>query len=219
MGVLREIQQRIDAHSEKILIREVAAATFTSPTSVVRLAKKLGYPGFSAMVYDMRAGAGHEHYGLRHGVQAYAAHDATQQAMKLAEMLASGNFDRVHVLGTGYSAYVAGYFCQRLQELGFFATEKSPLDFHDEAVLLAIFVSESGETFDLAFIQERCRMKGIADCVLSANVNSALCRKAQLKIMVNRQSEHGALNYFVVNSLIIVEDVLHALREMQEEEK
>ena len=47
VAVLEAILQRMDKGVYKIPIREIAKAAFVSTTSVVRLAKKMGYDGYS----------------------------------------------------------------------------------------------------------------------------------------------------------------------------
>ena len=222
MSILRAIKHRIDEGDAKIPIRDVAADAYTSTTSVMRLAKKLGYPGFSAMLFDLRSepaavGGSRELPDLR----VFATGDAPQQVDALVDALAQRSFKRIHLIATGYSAYVAGYFCQRLQELGMFATEKSPLDFRDDASVLVIFVSESGETDDLLFIQERCHMKGVQDIAFSANAGSTLCSRAHRRIVIERRHSHGVsgADYFVVNCLFVVEDIVQRLWKLGEGKK
>lgn len=222
MGILRAIKRRIDDGEEKIPIRAVAADAYTSTTSVMRLAKKLGYPGFSAMLYEMRADRTRSGGATDAGAaRVFATDDSFQQVCALIGALSSGAYARVNIVGTGYSGYVAGYFCQRLQELGVFATEKSPLDFRDDDPVLMVFVSESGETTDLLFIQERCQKKGIEDIVLSANAGSTLCQRARHRIVVERRHGYGieGADYFVVNCLIIVEGIVQRLWKLKEGER
>lgn len=222
MSILRAIKRRIDEGDEKIPIRDVAADAYTSTTSVMRLAKKLGYPGFSAMLFDLRSeivsmGGGSEVPDL----QMFATSDSPQQVDNLVDVLARRTLARIHLIGTGYSGYVAGYFCQRLQELGMFATEKSPLDFRDDVPMLVVFVSESGETDDLLFIQERCHMKHVEGIVFSANVNSTLCSRAHSRIVIERRHSHGVsgADYFVSNCLFVIEDIVQRLWKIRDDQE
>ena len=220
MGVLRAIQAELDAGHERVPIRDIAAAAYTSPSSVVRLAKKLGCSGYSALLFTMKAEMEARHLSDTVGLypRALARPESIDALRALAADLAAGSVSRVHVVGAGYSAYVASYFVQRLQEQGIFATEKSPLDFADNVPVMVIFVSESGETHDLTFIQERCSVGSVEDFVFSADVESTLCAHARRCAIIQRTDIEDWANphYFVANCLVAIENVIVQMRAMQE---
>lgn len=220
MSILRAMKHQIEMGHERVPIRDVAAEAYSSTASVVRLAKKLGYPGYSAMLFAMQRDEvpARDDRDAHRCTQLVSDRGSLDVIEWLPERLLDSTLARIHVVGAGYSAYVAGYFCQRLQELGLFATEKSPLDFHDGATVFSIFVSESGETSDLAFIQERCRLKGIEDCVITAHGESTLSGRARRRIVVRRRGrgEDDGADLFSAHCLIIIEHIVCAMRRTQE---
>ena len=52
----RVLEQILDAveHDTKINIRSVAQQSYVSTTTVIKLSKKLGYQGYSDMIYSLR---------------------------------------------------------------------------------------------------------------------------------------------------------------------
>lgn len=220
MSILRAMQHQVEAGRERVPIREVAAEAYSSTASVVRLAKKLGYPGYSAMLFAMQQddGAAEEGQDAPRRIRLVCDRESLDAARWLPARLLDAGLSRIHVVGAGYSAYVAGYLCQRLQELGLFATEKSPLDFHDRVPVFCVYVSESGETSDLAFIQERCQSRGIEDCVFTAHGESTLARRARHRVVVRRNDagkDDGA-DFFSAYCLIIIERMVCDMRRMRE---
>ena len=58
----RVLEQILDAveHDTKINIRSVAQQSYVSTTTVIKLSKKLGYQGYSDMIYSLRRHAEEE---------------------------------------------------------------------------------------------------------------------------------------------------------------
>lgn len=219
LRTLREIVSRIDRGDERISVRSVAEATYVSTSSIVRLAKKLGFEGYSELLYVLKHERSGE--GFRYAADLYdtLSFDEHTNAMldELAADLTSGRYDRVHMMGVGYSDLSATYLSNRLLEQGIFAVNKSPLDFRDERMYLTIFISESGETKDLTFVQERLRAKGLDDYVFTAESSSTLAEQTRHCILVKRGrngSSHGS-NHFVINCLECIESLITRMDAMR----
>lgn len=221
MRILREIVARIEQGDDRVPIRAVAQASFVSTTSIVRLAKKLGFEGFSELLYSLK----HERASsLAPNMPGFcermvASEESRSQLESLAEELALGSYERINIMGVGYSDLTACYLCNRLLEHGFFASTKSPLDFRDDRSYLMLFVSESGETKDLTFVQDRCRPRGVVDYVFTADRSSTLGSGSAHCILVERKGCRADKeeNFFVINCLTLVEDLMIRVRELREE--
>lgn len=223
MRTLREIVSRIDRGDERISVRSFAEAAYVSTSSIVRLAKKLGLEGYSELLYVLK----HERLGagFRGAVDIYETLSFDEQTNAtlddLARALTSGQYGRVNVMGVGYSDLSATYLCNRLMEEGLFAANKSPLDFHDDTPFLSVFFSESGETRDLTFVQERLRAKGLDDYAFTAESSSTLGENASHRILVKR-GRNGLpydSNHFVINCLECIESLItrmDTMRKVQE---
>lgn len=214
--VLRELLERIDRGDERIPIRSVAQSAFVSATSIVRLAKKLGFDGFSELLYSLKHERLSPFSSSMQGLfdQMVTTEESRIELDKLSKELCSGTFERINCMGIGYSDLVARYFCDRLLECGFFATTKSPLDFRDDRSCLTILISESGETKDLMFIQERIQSRDAQDFVFTADAASALGMQTRHRVLVKRKGQFGdnESNYFVVNCMMLIEGLMVAVR-------
>lgn len=221
--ILREIVARLDHGEEKIPIRSVAQASFVSTTSVVRLAKKLGFDGFSELLYSLK----HERMStLSPGMPGFceriiAGEASLDELETLAQTLSAAPGMRVHLMGVGYSDLTAQYLSNRLLEHGFFATTKSPLDFRGDRQFIVIFVSESGETRDLTFVQDRISSRGVEDFVFTADESSTLGAHSRHCILVDRRGCRADKDpdYFVINCLTLIEDLMARIRNLQKDEE
>ena len=54
LEILIQIIRRIENGEYKIPIRDIAKSAYVSTSSIVRLAKKLGYNGYSEMLYGLK---------------------------------------------------------------------------------------------------------------------------------------------------------------------
>lgn len=223
MRVLRELLQRVERGDERIPIRSVAKSAYVSTTSIVRLAQKLGFGGFSELLYSLK----HEYQlSLPSGMHSVRDRIITDDASyaelgSVAEALSMDTFERVDCMGCGYSDLVAHYLCNRLLECGIFATTKSPLDFRDDRKTLTVFISESGETKDLLFIQERIRSRDSRDLVFTADAASSLGQHTNHCVLVKRDGYYGdnESNFFAINCMTLVESLMVAFRSRKREEE
>ena len=212
--------KRMEKGNYKIPIREIAQSAFVSTSSIVRLAKKLGYNGYSEMLYGLKTeSTTNIEYNMTDTIRSIIILEESLNVIdRFIEDLLNSDNGRIHVIGIGYSDYAAQYFCDKLMELDYYATTKSPLDFptqKKESILF--FISESGETNDLIFIQKRCQSLGYRTFVLCANKNSTLCRNAPNHIIIKKgRDNHKFPNYFIGNSINLIESILAILNAKKE---
>ena len=123
------------------------------------LLKKLGYEGYSELLYALKIDSTtNVDYKASDAIRSIIIEERSLDVIdNFIRDLASGEYERIHVIGIGYSDYIAQYLRDKLLELDYFSTNKSPLDFLNSRKSLILFVSESGETTDLIFIEERCK--------------------------------------------------------------
>ena len=216
VAVLEAILQRMNNGVYKIPIREVAKAAFVSTTSVVRLAKKMGYDGYSEMLYELKlqCTSAVEYHVSDMTLSVLTTESSLSIVDELIHDLVSSAYHRVHVMGIGYSDYAAAYFRDKLLEMDYFCTTKSPLDFECDLPSLVIFISESGETSDLIAIEERLKLKNYKMYALSSNENSTLCKKTKRNIIIKkgRKTKNKFPNYFIGNSMNLIESILAILQ-------
>ena len=81
-----------------------------------------------------------------------------------------------------------------------------------------MFISESGETQDLIFIEERCQALGYSVYVLSANMKGTLCQHVKNSIILKKGREQkNSPNYFIGNGINLVESVLAIIKANKKE--
>lgn len=212
--IFKEIMKCIDDKAYKATVRQIAKAAYVSTASVVRLAQKLGYLGYSDMMISLK----NERSDLLH----FEFKDvlpsiliSRTDILKIDELISdimSEQYHRIHILGIGYSRIPATYMEEKLEELDFVTTQKSPLDFAVQKPYLMIFISESGETYDLTFIAERCQKNNCRMYVISSREESSICRIVPNHIIIKRNStktaSESAPNFFIGHTLIVMESIV-----------
>ncbi|MDR0199311.1 MAG: MurR/RpiR family transcriptional regulator [Streptococcaceae bacterium] len=144
-------------------LTELAVTLFSSNTSIIRLAKKLGYSGFSEFKFDLLQSPvksdTNSLSNLTDNLTSFT--NLTQQAAfkdKISQFAKSiTKADNIYIAGVGSSKTLAEYFAHRLNQL-----DKSAVYVYDNALLdllpnltsqdrksLVIYVSISGETLRL----------------------------------------------------------------------
>ena len=154
LTILNEISNRMFKGYYKIPIREIASASFVSTTSVIRLAKKLGYEGYSELLYALKIDSTtNVDYKASDAIRSIIIEERSLDVIdNFIRDLASGEYERIHVIGIGYSDYIAQYLRDKLLELDYFSTNKSPLDFLNSRKSLIAFTHPSTPNLEL-FIQ------------------------------------------------------------------
>lgn len=212
--IFREIMKCIDNKEYKATVRQIAKAAYVSTASVVRLAQKLGYLGYGDMMISLK----NEHTDVLH----FDFKDVLPSILinrtgilKIDELISdimSKRYHRIHILGIGYSRIPATYMEEKLEELDFITTQKSPLDFAVQKPYLMIFISESGETYDLTFIAERCLKSNCRMYVITSREASSICQIVPNHIIIKRNSKKTAVesapNFFIGHTLIVMESIM-----------
>lgn len=109
----------------KLGVRGVAKANYTSTSTVMRLAKKLGYNGFIEMYYKLLGEAGHSErgYELNESFVSFFAGDNSltpeiYQSLRLAARKVYETDQLVFIYGMGFSSLMAEYLAKKLLVLG-----------------------------------------------------------------------------------------------------
>lgn len=109
----------------KLGVRGVAKANFTSTSTVMRLARKLGYSGFVEMYYKLMGTVGEAISGYELNEE-FISHFAEQEAISMENYnslrLAAEKIHRteqiVFIYGMGFSSMMAEYLAKKLLVLG-----------------------------------------------------------------------------------------------------
>ena len=212
-NVLQVLNDEVQKGNTGITVRELSKKTYTATASIVRLAKKIGFYGYSDMLFSFRKQLAETvEFRTKDTLSSVMVSEESLQAMdRLISDIVSGDFDIIDLDGTGYSNYVAQYMCDKLTELGISATHISPLDIKIAKDPLVIFVSNSGETKDVVHLCDECKNKGYKVYAITAKEKSTLSRKADDKIVLFQEAGTSYQNYFVGNAIILMENMAAAI--------
>ncbi|MGQ2375655.1 MurR/RpiR family transcriptional regulator [Companilactobacillus zhachilii] len=153
----KEVLEFLLNNNNKVLdlgVRGVAKANFTSTSTVMRLAQKLGYSGFVEMHYKIAE------YLIKNDSKTETAFNTEEQLIntpqkslsKFAKLINSQENDFIYIYATGFSTIVAEYIYKKLlilgkkclistggDSIGVFENNLNNID-------LLIVISKSGET-------------------------------------------------------------------------
>lgn len=139
--VLRYMQE--NKHALKQMgIREVAKQSFVSTATIVNMSKKIGFSGYSELVFFFQNELTPP---TPPTYQVVSEHELQQ----FIHLLTKYKDKRIMILGFGFSQNLANYFAESLNLYGFRATANGHLEFLRESVeddMLIIVISNSGET-------------------------------------------------------------------------
>lgn len=174
-------------------IRNVAQACYTSMTTVMRLAKKLGYSGYREMVFN-----------LQHlqSVSQEVSHDLENNQVHftyrpddlklLLDALSQNHL--IGVNGEGYSRIIAEYAQHKLTGSGkmtvmqdYLETDQFISAFSDKLDLM-ILISKSGQTKAIVEMADACREANVLTAAFTGNSNSELAQIVDVPLVV--KDEH-----------------------------
>lgn len=121
-------------------IRDVAKEGFISTATIINMAKKIGFSGYSELVFALE------------NAYAYPAapHSFTpEQEQQFITLMKKFKDKRMMVLGSGFSQNLANYFSEYLNLYGLRATANSHLEYlreNQEEEILLFIISNSGDT-------------------------------------------------------------------------
>jgi DNA-binding MurR/RpiR family transcriptional regulator len=180
-------------------IRTLAEHVFTSPTSIERLAKKLGYSGYSELVY-------HAKHLIRETTlpQPSSLDTLTTLSPEIFEDRVVQLFNREHyvyIYGEGFNEFVAGYFYRKLlvnrYQTLLLAGLEIPLVYDPGQKPVLLLISRSGENFSC--LEKIRQIEAVNGTLISftSNANSTIAKKSDVPItLVDPQvSDAANINY------------------------
>lgn len=177
-------------------IRGLALKHYTSTTTVIRLAKKLGYRGFTDMYYGISLQLDKHRPGVRAEVPFLNNFVSDIQKIAsdydgiraLARKLTEQRRDLVYICGMGFSSFPADYFTKKLMIQGikciFSGAEESIGIFENnlEDIGLFLAVSRSGETLKILERVHKAAEHGLMIASFTASRDSSLGKLSDIVI-------------------------------------
>ncbi|MDO4927958.1 MAG: MurR/RpiR family transcriptional regulator [Corynebacterium sp.] len=205
-------------------VQAVAAATYTSPSSVMRVSKKLGFSGFAELKYYLRSQIAGQQVAVPRSrlelqaqdIQSTIAHLRQQDFDPLAQHILDAG--TVYCIGTGMAQRNAlREFAKSLLNNGIRAVQISdltefllvvPLMQPDDVVVLA---SLSGETKEYVDIPERLKLRNIPLLAVTRTGPNRMAQAARWNVQYSAtaiQAEWHPGKYYSFVGLSIVLDYL-----------
>jgi len=210
--VLREIVELVLSGDPKINIRTVAENSYVSTTIVVRLAKKLGYSGYSEMLYSIREELKQDEV---HDYQAdigKIVHDPVP-VTDLAHDIVDHRGQFLFFVGDGFSAIITDYAVKRFSTIGIHSYDGAPVDvvLSDNEGSIVVLFSESGETADLVSIAQKSREMNYKIYTVTPNDKGTLVSISDRSIILKYSNEGKLVNipdYYVGTGILLVENII-----------
>lgn len=172
MSVLEFLLTHID-DALKLGVRGVAKANYTSTSTVMRLAKKLGYNGFIEMYYKLlgEAGTTQDGYELNESFVCYFTgnNSLTPELYQNLRMAARKIYETnqlVFIYGMGFSSLMAEYLAKKLLVLG------TKCIYSDAADSIGIFENNLEDIGVLIVFSRSGRSSHVLNRVRTARENS-----------------------------------------------
>ncbi|MBZ9623343.1 MurR/RpiR family transcriptional regulator [Clostridium sp. FP2] len=150
----RQVLQYILKNSEYVLnkgVREVANINYTSAATVIKLSKKLGYTGYTDMVYRLNFIIKNHEKNQEHtsDITSFISYIDKEKIEAFVSMLIKHRNNIIFITATGFSDPVADFFWRKMLVLGFRCIKTNSYAVYDNNQIgggLVIGISKSGET-------------------------------------------------------------------------
>ncbi len=196
-NILKYLYNNID-NLKKIGVRKVAKDNFTSTTIIYKLCKKLGFEGYSDMIYNIYYSNKTDDLDSSVDIFTNASYQITKNLEPLTNVLRNSKSKLIMLLGVGYSQMIANYMNERFVINGFKCIANTHLQLlnssHKDDVLL-IVISNSGESSSILEIAEIAKNNGIEIVSFVANANSSLAKISDFPIVLKGYEKFPNLKY------------------------
>lgn len=205
------VLQTIEKNREQLKnlgIRKLAQEAFVSSATIVNMAKKMGFSGYSELVFS---------FSNPSELSVQAKTFSKEDEVRFIELLTKYKDKRIMILGSGFSQNIANYFSEALNIHGFRATANSHLEYLRQNVSdqsLIFVISNSGDTVRLVELMGTAREHQIPVIAFVGDAHSKLGELATLTIStetyMNKNIQEFAPNLFFGTALNQFELLLSA---------
>lgn len=207
----------------KLGVRGVAKENFTSTSTIMRLAKKLGYDGFVDMVYNIMPLVNiepHTDADITNGIHGMNLENLlkyiSEEDIKYFVELLEGTKNKIiFIYATGLSKIIAQYLNNRLIIIGkksIFGSGSDSIGIfenHLEDMGMLIVVSKSGETRMVLDKVEKAKEKGIKVVSITREINNSIGSISDINFRLFDMNKLDDRNYypntFFPNACMLIE--------------
>lgn len=163
-------------------VRDVAKETFVSTASIVNLAKKIGFTGYSELVFSLTSPS---------PVQFENRNIEIKKTQLFINFIKKYKNKKIMIVGSGHSQNIVNYMSDYFNLNGFCALSNVHIDFlrknYNEEILI-IIISSSGDTMRLLKLAEKAKTNQIELITFSGNRDAKLKEKSTLFIHIESNS-------------------------------
>lgn len=213
LAIVNVIINELSEGNQKISIRDLAKKTYVSTTTIIKLAKKLGFVGYSQMIYVLNESI-HQKVAVDNvsSLTNYINEEDISTAEALIEDIYKNKNKKIYLIGIGFSDIIVRYFSKRLSEFDIFAYDGAPIDCinaHSNPTIVIVF-SKSGETADLIQIIKLSKKMGYTVYAITTSRKSSIAKLCDHHIEL--EYKHNKLfdtpDYYVGTGIFLVENLL-----------
>ena len=223
-GVVTSIIRHIENGEKKINVAQIAQENYVSPAFLVKMGKKLGFNGYTDMVYNIAQSRKAELSSGPYGLETLVDNYSEELVERFVDYLREFNDRKIFVIGAGFANITADYIAQRLSTCGFMVFTRvhfydfmvfndangDPLQNNIEpAVIIAI--SQTGETDVVLRDVRKARQNGFKVVSFTKMEGSTLAGLSDLSFVIDgaQQTLISALpNPFFGKVILALEEML-----------
>lgn len=206
---------------KEIGVRGIAKENYTSTTTIMNLAKKMGYSGFLDMYYNLNfilkdkknyfsSEKNNKYYGV--DIEELLALIEDKNISEFIDLLIENKNEIIYTTGLGFSYSIAQYFTRKLIVLGFNCIYSEAYESYDVNAIkgkLFINISKSGETDFLIKASESAKKNGIKIVSFTGEAENTLAKISDINFkvydMYTMDDRNKLSNSFYPNILMLFE--------------
>lgn len=230
--VLEYIIDNIDSVME-LGVRGIAAANFTSTSTIMRLSKKLGFTGFIDMIYNITPLIDGSNTGIIEKSEALIGTDINflskyideDHVKRFIEILASGTRKYIFIYARGYSEIAGEYFNKKLLGIGIKSILIDSIGSFEnnlEDMETLIVISKSGETKEVLDKVQVAKKKNKVVVSFTKEVENSISALSNISFKIfdmHKLDDSNVLpNSFFANMLMFMEYLIYRYYEETKKE-
>lgn len=197
-GVVTSIIRHIENGEKKINVAQIAQENYVSPAFLVKMGKKLGFNGYTDMVYNIAQSRKVELSTGTYGLETLLDNYSEELVERFLSCLRDYGDRKMFVIGSGLSNVAADYIAQRLSTCGFmvydrvhfydymvFQDDKSDALQNNVAPSVIIAISQTGETYSVLRDVRRARQNGFKVVSFCKIRNSTLAGLSDIAFIID----------------------------------
>lgn len=171
-------------------VRGIAKKTYTSPSTIIRLSKKLGYNGFVELIYSLKVKISNEDNSEFIGVLENKQIFVTNYDNAVEDFIDCINKGNILVSAEGFSELISKYIYMKLLVLGKKGVLSTFIDFdilfdnHVETIDSVILISKSGEGSHCVKTCMLAKERNLKIISFTGNSQSTLAKNSDITFII-----------------------------------